>query len=192
MRTNPRSRWRRTRRTRPDRSDTCSTTRIDGTERAEYGCPRGWCARCRSIPALSPLLPSASARGWRVPTRGSNEAGFESRACFAAENVKKSPAEAGLFTRGLHFSCKLGCSVANLDAGPVPNASIPIPNGGASGPVAVRRHIHGSGRYVDRGWLIVAWAARYRRSKQCTNGQATDNAGGYLTTACDRSLGCNR
>jgi hypothetical protein len=137
-------------------------------------------------------LPSASARGWRVPTRGSNEAGFESRACFAAGNVKKSPAEAGLFTRGLHFSCKLGCSVANLDAGPIPNASIPIPNGGASGPVAVRRHIHGSGRYVDGGRLIVAWAARYRRSKQCTDGQATNHAGGDFTAACNRRPGCNR
>src|SRR5262245_36546261 len=153
--------------------------------------PRGWWARCRSTPALSPLLPSASAPGWRVPTRGSNEAGFESRVCFAAGNVKKSPAEAGLFTRGLHFGCKLGCSVANLDAGPIPNASIPIPNGCASGPVAVR-HVHGPGRYEDGGRLIIAWAARYRRSKQCTHGQAANNAGGYLTTACDRSLGCNR
>src|SRR5215472_13902641 len=155
--------------------------------------PARWWARCRSTPALSPLLPSASARGWRVPTRGSNEAGFESRACFAAGNVKKSPAEAGLFTRGLHFSRKAGCSVANLDAGPIPNASIPIPNGGASGPVAFRRHIHGSGRYVDGGRLIVAWAARYRRSKQCTDGQATNHAGSYLTTAaCNRRPGCNR
>src|SRR5262249_52526868 len=91
-----------------------------------------------------------------------------------------------------NFSRKPGCSVANLDARSIPNASIPIPNGGASGPVAVRRDVHGSGRYVDGGWLIVAWAARYRRSKQCTHGQATNNAGGYLTTACDRRLGCNR
>src|SRR5262249_16572108 len=110
----------------------------------------------------------------------------------AAGNVKKSPAGAGLFTRGLNFSRKPGCSVANLDARSIPDASIPVPNGGASGPVAVRRHVHGSGRYVDGGWLIVAGAARYRRSKQCTTGQATDNAGGSLTTACDRSLGCNR
>ncbi len=29
----------------------------------------------------------------------------------AAGNVKKSPAGAGLFTRGLHFSRKLGCGV---------------------------------------------------------------------------------
>src|SRR5215470_15188427 len=59
------------------------------------------------------LLPSASARGWRVPTRGSNEAGFASRAWFAAGNVKKSPAGAGLFTRGLdfNFSRKPGCGV---------------------------------------------------------------------------------
>src|SRR5215469_16798894 len=57
-----------------------------------------------------PLLPTASARGWRVPTRGSNEARFESRACFAAGNVKKSPAEAGLFTLGAYTS------VVKLDA----------------------------------------------------------------------------
>ena len=109
-----------------------------------------------------------------------------------ARNVKKSPAGAGLLTRGLNFSRKPGCSVANLDARSIPNASIPIPNRGTSGPVAVRRHVHGSGRYVDGGRLIVAWAARYRRSKQCANGQAANDAGGYLTTACDRILGCNR
>ena len=144
------------------------------------------------IPFISLLLPRASASGWRVPTRGSSEAGFESRACFAARNVKKSPAGAGLFTRGLNFSRKPGCSVANLDARSIPNASIPIPNGCASGPVAVRCHVHGPGRYVHGGRLIIAWAARYRRSKQCTHGQAANNAGGYLTTACDRRLGCNR
>ena len=105
---------------------------------------------------------------------------------------KKSPAGAGLFTRGLNFSRKPGCSVANLDARSIPNASIPIPNGCASGPVAIRRHVHGSGRYVDGGRLIIAWAARYRRAKQCTNGQATNHAGGYLTAACNRRPGCNR
>jgi hypothetical protein len=36
----------------------------------------------------------------------------------------------------------------------------------------------------------VAGAARYRRSKQCTNGQAADTAGGHLTTACNRRPGC--
>src|SRR5262249_8790134 len=69
---------------------------------------------------------------------------------------------------------------------------IPIPNGSASGPVACRTYVHGSGRYVDRGWLIVAWAARYRRSKQCTNGQPANNTGGHLTTACNCRPGCNR
>ena len=106
--------------------------------------------------------------------------------------LKEKPRRSGaLLTRGLNFSRKPGCSVANLDARSIPNASIPVPNGCASGPVAVRRHVHGPGRYVDGGRLIIAWA-RYRRSKQCTHGQAANNAGGYLATACDRSLGCNR
>jgi hypothetical protein len=83
-------------------------------------------------------------------------------------------------------------SVANLDAGPIPNAPIPIPNGGASGPIAIGRDVDGSGCYVDGRWLIVARAARYGRSKQCTDGQSTNNAGGYLTTACNRSPGCKR
>src|SRR5712671_3818898 len=83
-------------------------------------------------------------------------------------------------------------SVANLDAGPIPNAPIPIPNGGASGPIAFGRYVDGSGRNVNGRWLIVAGAARYRRSKQCTNCQATNNAGGYLTTPCNRSPGCKR
>src|SRR6266404_4366077 len=86
-----------------------------------------------------------------------------------------------------------GCnSVANLDARPIPNASIPIPNRGASGPIAWRPYIDGSGRNVDGRRLIVARAARDRRSKQCTNGQATNNAGGYLTAPCNRSAGCKR
>src|SRR6266436_4080207 len=79
-------------------------------------------------------------------------------------------------------------SVANLDARPIPNAPIPIPNGCASGPIAWR-FIDGSGRYVDGGWLIVAGAARCRGSKQCTNCQATNNAGGYLTTPSNRNPG---
>src|SRR5215831_21059312 len=148
--------------------------------------PRGWWARCHSTPALSPLLPSASARGWRVPTRGWNEAGFESSACFCRPKSKEKPRRSGALHSGLNSS------VANLDARSIPDASIPIPNGGASGPVAVRRHVYGSGRYVDGSWLIVAWAARYRRSKQCTNGQATNHAGGDFTTACNRRPGCNR
>src|SRR5262249_32998840 len=86
----------------PDRIDLILVPPRDLMERNELcGCPRGWWARCRSTPALSPLLPSASARGRRVPTRGSNEAGVESSACFAARNRKKNPAGAGLFTRGL-------------------------------------------------------------------------------------------
>src|SRR6516162_884099 len=84
----------------------------------------------------------------------SYKAGFESRVCFAAGNVKKRPAEAGLFTRGLPLGCKLGCSVANLDAGPIPNASIPIPNGRASDPVAVR-HVHRPDRYKDGGRIRI-------------------------------------
>src|SRR6266478_5434189 len=94
-------------------------------------------------------------------------------------------AAARLFTR-------VWSSVANLDAGPIPNAPIPIPNGGASGPIAFGRYVDGSGRNVNGRWLIVAGAARYRRSKQCTNCQATNNAGGYLTTPCNRSPGCKR
>jgi hypothetical protein len=112
-----------------------------------------------------------------VPTKGSEGAetwGAESRAGGAA------------------LQARLCGSVANLDAGSIPDASIPIPNGGASGPVACRAYVHGSGRYVDGRWLIVAGAARYRRSKQCTNRQATNNAGGYVTTACNRSPGCKR
>ena len=50
-------------------------------------------------------------RAWLARAdRGSNEARFESRACFAAGNVKKSPAEAGLFTLGAYTS------IVNLDA----------------------------------------------------------------------------
>ncbi len=82
--------------------------------------------------------------------------------------------------------------VANLDAGSIPNAPIAIPNRSASGPVAWRPYVDGSRRNVDGRWLIVAGAARYRRSKQCTNCQATNNAGGYLTTPCNRSPGCKR
>src|SRR5262245_26583364 len=82
-------------------------------------------------------------------------------------------------------------SVANLDARPIPNAPIPIPNGGASGPIAWC-FIDGSGRYVDGGWLIVAGAARCRGSKQCTNCQATNNAGGHFTTPSNRNPGCTR
>src|SRR5439155_5908280 len=80
-------------------------------------------------------------------------------------------------------------SVTNLDAGPVPNAPISIPNGGASGPIAFGCYVDGSGRNVNGRWLIVP-GARYRRSKQCTNCQATNNAGGYLTTPSNRTPGC--
>jgi len=72
-------------------------------------------------------------------------------------------------------------SVANLDAGPVPNPPIPIPNGGASGPVACWLNVDRSGRYIDGSW------AGYRGSKQRTHCQAADNAGRYLATSCDRS-----
>lgn len=75
-------------------------------------------------------------------------------------------------------------SVANLDAGPVPNPPIPIPNGGASRPVACWLNVDRSGRYIDGSW------AGYRRSKQCTNCQAPNNASGYLTTPSSRSPGC--
>jgi hypothetical protein len=77
-------------------------------------------------------------------------------------------------------------SVADLDAGPVPNPPIPIPNGGASGPVACWLGVDRSGRYIDGSW------AGYRRSKQCTNCQTTNNASGYLTTPSSRSPGCTR
>ena len=78
-------------------------------------------------------------------------------------------------------------SVANLDAGPVPNPPIPIPNGGASGPVACwLNNVDRSGRYIDGSW------AGYRGSKQRTHGQAADNAGRYLATPCDRSPRCTR
>src|SRR5262249_27309705 len=66
------------------------------------------------------------------------------------------------FLRYSSASFRLGVlrfSVANLDAGSIPNAPIPIPHGGASSPIAWRR-IDGSGRYIDGGWLIVARAAR--------------------------------
>jgi hypothetical protein len=83
-------------------------------------------------------------------------------------------------------------SVTNLDAGPIPNAPIPIPNGGTSGPIAFGHYVDGSRRNVNGRWLIVAGAACYRRSKQGTNCQATKNAGGYLTIPCNRSPGCKR
>ena len=136
-----------------------------------------------------PELMSHPARSHHHRTRGE---GDERNIKDAARNVKKSPAGAGLFTRGLNFTRKPGCSVANLDARSIPNASIPIPNRRASGPIAWRPYIDGSGRNVDGRRLIVARAARDRRSKQCTNGQATNNAGGYLTTPCNRSPGCKR
>jgi hypothetical protein len=86
---------------------------------------------------------------------------------------------------------RLCSSVANLDAGSIPNAPIAIPNRSASGPVTWRPYVvDGSRRYIDGGWLVVARSARYRRSKQCTNCQATNNAGGYLTTPCHRCPGC--
>jgi hypothetical protein len=87
---------------------------------------------------------------------------------------------------------RLCSSVANLDAGSIPNPPIAIPNRSASSPITCRPYVHGRRRYVDGGWLVVAGAARYRRSKQCTNRQATNNAGGYLTTTCNRSPGCKR
>jgi hypothetical protein len=76
-------------------------------------------------------------------------------------------------------------SVADLNARPKPNAAIAIPNRCASGPVACRLDIHGCRRDVDGGWCIVAGAARNRGSKQCTNRQSTENAGGYVTTSCN-------
>src|SRR5262249_50424158 len=77
-------------------------------------------------------------------------------------------------------------SVANLDAGPVPNPAIPVPNEGASGPVACWLNVDRSGRYIDGSW------AGYRGSKQRTHCQAADNAGRYLATPCDRSPRCTR
>jgi hypothetical protein len=94
--------------------------------------------------------------------------------------------------RGEALQSRLCSSVANLDARSIPNAPIPIPHGGASGPVACRRYVHGSGRYVDGSWLIVAGTARYRRSKQCTNCQAANNPGGDVTAPCSRNPGCTR
>ena len=79
-------------------------------------------------------------------------------------------------------------SVANLDAWPVPNPPVSVPNRGASSPVARRFHIHGSGRDVDRGRCIVAGTARNRSSEQCAKRQPADNSGGHLATACHRIL----
>jgi hypothetical protein len=88
---------------------------------------------------------------------------------------------------------RLCSSVANLDAGSIPNAPIAIPNRSASGPVTWRPYVvDGSRRYIDGGWLIVAGTARYRRSKQCTNCQAANNPGGDVTTPCSRNPGCTR
>src|SRR5215472_16886621 len=42
-----------------------------------------------------------------------------------------------------------------------------------------------------RGPVDSSVAARYRRAKQCTDGQATNHAGGDFTTACNRRPGCN-
>jgi hypothetical protein len=83
-------------------------------------------------------------------------------------------------------------SVANLDAGSIPNAPIPIPHGGASSPIACRSYVHGSRRYIDGSRRIIPGAARYRGSKQRTHCQAADNAGRYLATSCDRSPRCTR
>jgi hypothetical protein len=141
------------------------------------------------VALVAPELMSHPARSHHHRTRGE---GDERNIKDAARNVKKSPAGAGLFTRGLNFTRKPGCSVANLDARSIPNASIPIPNRRASGPVAVRRNVHGCGRDVDGGRCVIAGAARNRSSKQRTNGQATNHAGGYVTTPCNRNPGCTR
>src|SRR5258708_2997924 len=117
---------------------------------------------------------------------GAREDPRKAQSCSAARKSKQKPRRSAALHAGV---CS---SVANLDAGPIPKAPIPIPNGGASGPIACRRHVDGSGRNVNGRWLIVARAARYRRSKQCTNCQATNNAGCYLTTPCNRSPGCKR
>jgi hypothetical protein len=114
---------------------------------------------------------AARRRGGCVAARG---------ACAARPRRLEPGGEVWVFAAG---------SVANLDARPIP--PIPIPNGSASGPIAWR-FIDGSRRYVDGGWLIVAGAARCRGSKQCTNCQATNNAGGYFTTPSNRNPGCTR
>src|SRR5258708_13164132 len=78
------------------------------------------------------------------------------------ENLNKGRAGARLFTR-------VCSSVANLDAGPIPNAPIPIPNGGASGPIAFGRYVDGSGRNLHRRWWIRTGAAPYPPPQPCTN-----------------------
>src|SRR5262245_28926987 len=91
-----------------------------------------------------------------------------------------------LLRTNLNLSSALGrgaSSVADLDAGPVPNPPILVPNGGASGPVACWR-VDRSGRYIDGSW------AGYRRSEQCTDCQTTNNASGYFTTPSSCSPGC--
>jgi len=111
--------------------------------------------------------------GW-LPTPG-----IESSATAA-------PASASYHLGGLHFS------VANLDAGSIPNAPISIPNRGASSPIACRPYVHGSRRYINRGWRIIPRATRYRGSKQCTHCQAADNTGRYVATPCNRRPGRTR
>src|SRR5258708_26879962 len=84
------------------------------------------------------------------------------RAARPPENLNKGRAGARLFTR-------VCSSVANLDAGPIPNAPIPIPNGGASGPIAFGRYVDGSGRNVNGRWLIVARSPPSPPSTHCTH-----------------------
>src|SRR5262249_59837728 len=49
----------------------------------------------------------------------------------------------------LHFS------VANLDAGSIPNAPISIPNRGASSPIARRPYVDRGQRHTDTAWRIT-------------------------------------
>ena len=114
----------------------------------------------------------------QTPTLG-NLPNFSDIGCTTLSWLVEEPNESAVRPPGRS-------SVADLDAGPVPNPPIPIPNGGASGPVARWLGVDRSGRYVDGCW------AGYRRSKQCTNRQTANNASGYLTTPSSRSPGRTR
>jgi hypothetical protein len=49
--------------------------------------------------------------------------------CKRRARVPRRQSASALCSRGVYGS------VTNLDAGPIPNAPIPVPNGGASGPI---------------------------------------------------------
>ena len=150
---------------------------------------QGWCAvyRPRALQPLPGTTPSRRYPNLQWISEPASGSIFIPMTSWRA--LDSPPATETVLNSCRRFGCH--SSVANLDARPVPNAPISIPNRGASGPVACRCYIHGSGRNVDGGRCVVAGAARNRGSKQCTNRQTANDAGGYVTTSCNSNPWCD-